>query len=110
MQKTELRINERKVEEFLDLHIKVLTGILQGKGFEQIREEYEDEFERLNYLEVATKYLSCLSFNEKANSKPPIPFRLRKRTITYLWTELAPDMPAARSMLWRQPTHSRQKR
>jgi len=37
MQKTELRISERKVEDFLDLHLKVLKGILQGKGFEQNR-------------------------------------------------------------------------
>lgn len=78
MQKTELRISERKVEEFLDLHIKVLTGILQGKGFEQIREEYEGEFERLNYLEVATKYLSCLSFNEKGELKAAYPLSPKK--------------------------------
>ena len=78
MEKTKLQISESRINEFLDLHLRVLRRILQGRDFKEIRAECHAAFERLNYLEVATKYVPFLSFDEIGKLKAAYPLSPNK--------------------------------
>ena len=78
MQQNKNKINERKVEEFMTFHIKALKQLLEGKDFEEIRQEYAADFERLNYLEVATTHFSFLSLDDSERLKAAYPISPKK--------------------------------
>ncbi len=58
-------------DEILNLHLKVLAEILKGKSFEKIKNQYSEEFKRLNYLQVATGPLLTFQ-NEQLIASYPI--------------------------------------
>ena len=87
MQQNKNKINERKVEEFMTFHIKALKQLLEGKDFEEIRQEHAADFERLNYLEVATTHFSFLSLDDSERLKAGTRFLLKRRTIKFLSME-----------------------
>lgn len=79
-------IQEGLAVQILDLHLTILTELLQGFSFEKIRQRYIDEIEMTKYLDVVSHEL--LSFDDNHQligsypiSPHPTPYKIRVRGI-----------------------------
>jgi hypothetical protein len=67
----------KKIEKFLDLHIKVLSRVLIQKNWKSIESEFKDEFEYFDYLNTA-QILNALVFDNSGNLYAAYPISPRE--------------------------------
>jgi hypothetical protein len=66
----------KTIDEFLDLHIKVLGQVLNRKNWKSIESEFKDEFDRFDYVNIA-QILNALAFDESGNLRAAYPISPR---------------------------------
>ncbi|MHA2179863.1 MAG: organomercurial lyase [Promethearchaeota archaeon] len=67
----------KKIDKFLDLHIKILSRVLIQKNWKSIETEFEDDFERFDYLNTA-QILNALAFDKSGNLHAAYPISPRE--------------------------------
>jgi hypothetical protein len=73
-----LESNSSKIlDDFLDLHIRVLGQVLIQKNWKSIESEFKSEFERFDYINSA-QILNALAFDESGNLRAAYPISPRK--------------------------------
>ena len=72
MQALEFELNYQVVDDFFNFHLDVLKRILNGIPYEEIAQEFTQQFEKYNYATL-TKTLGLLSFNKKGKLRGAYP-------------------------------------
>ena len=60
----EFELNNQVINDFFNFHLEVLKRVLNGIPYEEIAQEFSQQFEKYNYAKL-TKTLGLLSFNKK---------------------------------------------